>query len=328
MSRKANPTLIGLFIVVGLCLGAGAILLVTSSRLFNPTKEYILYFNASLKGLDPGAAVKFRGVTIGSVKEVLIHMNQAPADSSLPVIIQLNENLLKKRSDPAFDLTSEAEMDAHVKRGLRGRLEAESLLTGLLYVDLEFVPGNTPATYHQLKPVHKEIPTAPTEIQTLLENLARVDVAGLTQKMETLLTRLDDTLHDLDAREINRGITNLLVSLQGVISSGDLTNTLVSARRTLDELGQLSGKMRSRVDGLADSADQTLVESRATLSDLRQGLQEMRDLLDPHASLRKDINVTLDQMTETARSLGELSDLLTRHPNALLSGRKTPAPKP
>src|SRR5678815_2116458 len=75
MSKKANPTFIGLFFAIGLALGLAALLVFSSRSLFHPQEKSILYFDATLKGLNPGAPVKFRGVTIGSVVEILIRHN-------------------------------------------------------------------------------------------------------------------------------------------------------------------------------------------------------------------------------------------------------------
>lgn len=322
MSRKANPTVIGLFIVLGLALGLASVLLVSSSKIFTKRKQYILYFDATLTGLDPGAAVKFRGVTIGHVKDVLLHVNQAPEDDSVPVIIELNEELLRERSDATFNLADEAQLDLHVKRGLRGKLDAQSLLTGLLYVQLEFLP-EVPLAYHQLKPRYKEIPTAPSDIQ-----IFRVDFAEITRKLSVLLGRLDSTLSEVQMREINRGLTNLLTSLQSIASSPDLTNTVITARETLDEIRLLSTKMRSKVDGLAEAADHTLTETRATMTELRGGVQDVRDMIAPQAPLRRDLEATLDQLSEAARSTAELAEYLKRNPNAVLSGRKAREGKP
>ena len=75
MSKRANPATIGIFISVGLALGVGAVLLFSSARFFTKTEKYILYFDGSVLGLNPGAPVKFRGVTVGSVRDILIHHN-------------------------------------------------------------------------------------------------------------------------------------------------------------------------------------------------------------------------------------------------------------
>ena len=74
MSKKINTTSIGLFIVIGVALGVTGLLLFSSSKLFSRTHEFIVYFDESLNGLNEGAPVKYRGVTIGSVKRVMVQL--------------------------------------------------------------------------------------------------------------------------------------------------------------------------------------------------------------------------------------------------------------
>ncbi len=99
MSKKANPTTIGLFFVAGLVLSVAGLLIFSSRSLFHPQQKSILYFNTSLKGLNPGAPVKIRGVTVGSVVEILIRHNQATNDFSMPVIIAIDKKLAQTKSD-------------------------------------------------------------------------------------------------------------------------------------------------------------------------------------------------------------------------------------
>ena len=104
MSKKINPTSIGLFIVTGLALGVAGLLLFSSSKLFTRTRECVLYFDESLNGLSEGAPVKYRGVTIGSVKRVMVRLNQATNDYSMPVIIELEDKLLRERMGEPADV--------------------------------------------------------------------------------------------------------------------------------------------------------------------------------------------------------------------------------
>src|SRR5215813_7267425 len=104
MSKKANPTTIGLFIVIGLALGVSGLLLFSSSKLFARTHDCIVYFNESLNGLNEGAPVKYRGVRIGSVKRVMVRFNQAPEDFAMPVIIELEEKLISERLGEPFEV--------------------------------------------------------------------------------------------------------------------------------------------------------------------------------------------------------------------------------
>src|SRR5262245_58906656 len=111
MSKKANPTLIGLFFAVGVALVIAGLLLFSSRARFHPKQKSILYFEASLKGLNPGAPVKFRGVTIGSIAEVLIRHNQASNDFSMPVIIEIDKALAQSKSDENLQIGSQTRLD-------------------------------------------------------------------------------------------------------------------------------------------------------------------------------------------------------------------------
>src|SRR5512136_2942614 len=137
MSQKPNPTSIGLFIVIGSALGVTGLLLFSSSKLFTQTRECIVYFNESLNGLNDGAPVKYRGVTVGSVKCVMVRFNQATNDYAMPVIIEIQEKLLRERlGDASPELLTERMTGERIKAGLRASLQTESLVTGVLYVDV------------------------------------------------------------------------------------------------------------------------------------------------------------------------------------------------
>ena len=136
MSKKANPTLIGLFFVTGVALAMAGLLIFSSRNAFHPQAKFILYFDGSLKGLNLGAPVKFRGVPVGSVVDILIRHNQATNDHSMPVIISIDKKLIQSKSDVALQFT-ESRLKHLISVGYRGRLEAESLVTGVLYVELD-----------------------------------------------------------------------------------------------------------------------------------------------------------------------------------------------
>ena len=131
--KKANPTALGLFLVIGLAFAVGGVLLFSSGTLFHPIQKSILYFDGSLKGLNPGAPVKFRGVTIGKVDQVLIRHNQPTEDFAMPVIIAVDKKLAQSKSDQTLQIGSQARLNEDIRRGFRARLDAESLVTGVLY---------------------------------------------------------------------------------------------------------------------------------------------------------------------------------------------------
>lgn len=322
--KRANPTAIGLFIVIGLALGVAGLLLFGSSRLFTKSRQCVLYFDTSVNGLNQGAPVKYRGVTIGAVKRLMIHFNQASNDLFMPVIIDLRDKLIKERFENLGMFEDVTNLQADIERGLRGSLQAESLVTGVLYVDLDTIPDAPPPVFHQLKPVYIEIPTRSTQIQRLLENLARVDVSGLENKLTTLITNLNVALVNLRLGEMSAGITNLISTINRFASSTELTNTLVSVQTTLAQYRLLAEKVTSRVDPLADSATNALAQASQALAQVRAEVQNLGALLAPDSPLRNDLSLSLEQLGQAAQNISALAEFLQRHPNALITGRQKP----
>jgi paraquat-inducible protein B len=323
MSKKANPTIIGLFFAVGLALALGGLLIFSSRSLFHPQFKTILYFNASLKGLNPGAPVKFRGVNVGSVVDVLIRHNQAATDFSMPVVIAIDKKLAQIKSDEQLRIGEKDHLNQIIGQGLRGRLDSESLVTGVLYVALDIVPDAPPPVFHQLNPEYQEIPTVSSDLQQLMASVAHLNLQSLSEKLGGILAHVDVILGQLDMPAINAGVTNLLGSANHVVTTPDLTNSLTSLRRTLDQADVLVRHVDGRIDPLVDSATNTLNDARKTLADLRTNLQNVSDLLGPDSAVRPGLARALEELGNASRSVADLADFLKRNPNALLVGKKS-----
>jgi paraquat-inducible protein B len=329
MSKKINTTSIGLFIVAGVALGVTGLLLFSTSKLFSTTRDVIVYFNESLNGLNEGAPVKFRGVTIGSVKRVMVRFNQANNDYAMPVILQIEERLVRERlGDRAGQMFLQRTTEERIKSGLRASLHTESLVTGVLYVDCRFNPNAPPPVFHQLTKLYPEWPTEPTQIQQLFNNLASLDIKGLQTNLNGLIIRLDHTVGELKMAEINQGLTNLLASVDRLINSPDITNGLAGLRPTLDQYRDLGAKLTSKIDPLSDSITNSLAEANRALAQIRGAGENLRTMLAPDSPVHNDLDQALQQLASTAQSISALVDFLKRNPNALIVGREILPKKP
>jgi paraquat-inducible protein B len=323
MSKKINTTSIGLFIVTGAALGVTGLLLFSSSKMFSKTRDVIAYFDGSLNGLNEGAPVKFRGVTIGSVKRVMVHFNQATNDFTMPVIIELEEKLVRERM-PSFNyILNEEAMSARIKLGMRATLQTESLVTGVLYVGLDINPKASPPVFHQLEKRYPEVPTEPTATQQLFNNLASLDLKSLQTNVNGLITRLDTKVGELKMSDVNASVTNLLSSLNRLVSDPDLTNALAALRPTLDQYRELGTKVTSKIDPLADNVTNTLAEVNRTLVQIRGAGENLKSMLAPESPVRSGLDQALEQLAGAAQSVSSLVDFLKQHPNALITGRET-----
>src|SRR5262249_46441977 len=151
--------------------------------------------------------------------------------------------------------------------------------TGVLFIELEDEASPPPAIYHQVKQVYPEIPSRPTEIQQLLKNLTKLDLAGLQQQLSALVTNADKLLTSIRMDEITGGLTNALGSANRVVNSPDLTNSFASLKRALDQFQALAINLNGRVDTIADGLTNTLEQLNGTLVQARGGLQNFRDTL-------------------------------------------------
>jgi paraquat-inducible protein B len=323
MSQKVNPTLIGLFIVVGVTLGVAGLLLFNTSKLFVQSRDCILYFDNSLNGLSEGAPVKYRGVPIGSVKKLMIRFNQKTNDYAMPVLVEIQKKLIEDRMGEQSEVFTDVSLERRIKHGLRASLATESLVTGQLYIEMHPNPYAPRPEYHQIAALYPEIPTEPTQIQQLMENLASLDIKSLETNANQLLTHLETAISALQFAQINAGLTNLLVSADRLVNSAEITNALLSLSTTLDEYKLLGQKLNTRVDPLVDSLTNTLADANRALSQFRGAAENIRTLVAPDSPLRNGLDETLQELSSAVQSLSSLVDFLKQHPNALITGRQT-----
>jgi paraquat-inducible protein B len=258
----------------------------------------------------------------------MIRHNQSTNDFSMPVLISIDKKLAQGKSDELLHIDSQAMLDHLIQSGFRGRLDAENLVTGILYISLDIVPGAPAPVLHQLKSEYLEVPTLRSDIQQLLDNLAHVDVRGLSEKLSALLTRVDTSLSELHVAEINAGITNLLEGANRLVTTPDLTNSFAGLKRTLESAQVLLKRIDGRVDPLVDSVTNTLYDAQKTLAGVRVAVGNVADLVGPDSAVSTDLPQTLEDVGNAGRAVADLAEFLKRNPNALLAGRKQPKAQP
>jgi paraquat-inducible protein B len=176
--------------------------------------------------------------------------------------------------------------------------------------------------YHQLEKIYPEIPTRPTQMEALMNNLSKVDIKGLVEKISALVTHVDTAVGKVQIGELNEQLTNLLNSASQFIGSPDLTNTLATAQSTLVQLRSLAENVNRQVDPLSASVTNTLAQANQTLVQLRSGVDNLRSMVAPDSALQNELTLALNQLANTAESITTLIEYLNQHPNALIAGRK------
>jgi paraquat-inducible protein B len=321
MSKSANKTMIGAFVVGAVVLAVAAIVLFGSGKFFQKTDPWLTFFQGSVRGLNVGSPVVFRGVQVGQVTDIIVGFDPTQLEVLIPVLIEIDPEKFKdigpreERSD----------LDMHkalISRGLRAQLQMQSLVTGQLLIDLDFYP-DTPAKLigmDRFKDKMKiegrwEIPSVPTPLQELEKALGELNIKEITE----------------DIRKAMDGIAKL-------------------ASSTLKDVQKLARNLDSKVDPLSTSLDQTLIEARAGIGDARklmneQGpalvsnikkaaesattalvhanttLKSIENLAEEGTQLRHEVSAALTEISAASRSVRVLADFIEQHPDAILRGR-------
>ena len=215
MIRKANKTVIGLFVVGGLALLMIGILVFGSGLLFKRTIKFVLYFDGSIKGLSIGAPVMFRGVSIGAVKDISLIYDTKGGTIMLPVIVEIEQSRIK--GAPNFwEWGGDKKM---INLGLRGKLEVYSFLTSQLMISFDFYPDK-PAVLRGIMKQYTELPTLPIS----------PDIFAL--------------MDEIPIKEIAKNLEATTKGINKLVNSSDLERSLYELRDTLQETKQAMRSLR------------------------------------------------------------------------------------
>ncbi len=338
MSRQANPTLIGLFVVAGFALAVGAFIVVSSLRLFARELTCIIYFDESVSNLNLGAPVKFKGVPVGKVKDIRIKWNQHETDDAIPVFISLDLTRLTKRLGVQVNVIDSMAFEEEVRKGMRGRLQMESFVTGLLFVDLNYFDDPGRPVLHQVEPLFPEIPSLPSELEKLGQNttnilakIASLDVKSLSDNLNTLLKTANQEILEADLPALTLSLRRTSDSLQatsesvrGAMQNVHLQETVALLNQTLRQLQQLATRLETRIDGVAIQAETLQQEINNTLSHMRRTLDDVQAFLSPESSTRYALDKLLTDLLRTSLAARQLLETLEHNPRVLLTGKPLP----
>jgi paraquat-inducible protein B len=314
MSRKVSPTLIGAFVAGAVALSVVAVTVFGSGRYFRKTYDFVLYFGSSVNGLRVGAPVKFRGVEVGAVKDIRLQLEPDMQVQRIPVIIEVDPAKLTSRGQSTTILNSSQAFNEAVARGLRGQLQLESLVTGVLFVALDLFP-NSPANFVQQPGSHKyqyqEIPTEPTTMEQargavgqILAKLAETDFKALVDSAVKALAAIDHLASSPDLHAAVR-------------SSDELTHRLSEAAT---RVATLATTLDVRVDSLAGDLRLTSAEARTAIKHADEAISRTDATVNDSPTLY-ELNRTLQEVSAAARSLRLLTGYLERNPKALIFGK-------
>lgn len=330
--KKTSATIIGAFVLGAIALLILSILMFSKQRFFESAEQKVAYFDASVNGLGVGAPVKLKGVTIGSVTRVALNFKVDELEFHTAVFFELPARHLMEmvtdKSIPKDEVDLIIEQLIHEK-GLRAQLMPQSLVTGQLYLGLDFFPDTEARFYGGFKNI-PEIPGIPSSTDQIVESITD----GITHINELPLKEIASqalsTLQTLEQAINPKELSETLKALQTTLNDIDHTVQTVDQRlgpmtdsfeKTLLETRSLVGHVDKRVDDVGLHADQSLIELQHTLKLAQSSLRQFKE----GSAVSVQLSETLVELSSAARSVRFLADELRQQPQALLFGKESGA---
>jgi len=290
MSKQANPTLIGAFVVGAILIAVTALILLGSGQLFRQDPQFVLYFDGSVKGLNVGAPVNYRGVNIGTVTDIRIVMDTMGGQPTIPVVIEVDPDSFNLPEGE--DATVGEGLEEDIREGLRAQLQMQSLLTGQLFIQIDF-HENRPARFHGGHEL-PEIPTIKTPIQELGKMLA-----------------------DFPIREMMDDISSAMNGVDELVNSPELHELIHSINQAFKDVSTLMTNLDARTQPLRSVFNQAAAALKAT----EDTMTAAKGLVSDDSEMLDAMDDALRAISDAARSVGELADAIERQPEAMLKGK-------
>ncbi len=261
--------------------------------------QFVMYFTGSVRGLSAGAPVEFRGIRIGQVIDIRMEFDSENNSFRIPVLVEIEPDRIIQR-DTTSTVSPEQTLTTLVEKGLRGRLQTGSLLTGQLFVEFNMYPGSELVLVADASMAYPELPTIPGAFEAISQSLS-----DMVSKIETI--------------DIEGLGNNILGILEG-------TNNLINKPQQEATVTDLQGSLRA-LRGIMQNVEeadleQTINAATRVLQNLENTLTMVDQVLSPNAPLQYNVIQVTEELEETARAIRGLVQTLERQPNSLIFGRK------
>jgi paraquat-inducible protein B len=316
----ARPAVVGAFVLGGLALAVAAVLFFGGTRLFAPTTRAVVFFEGSVAGLDIGAPVTFRGVRVGSVQHVALHLS-FDGRARIPVTVELLPGQVVLEGE---DVRRGTGLERFVAAGLRAQLVQQSFVTGQLRIDLDFRPGTPAATVEADTGGLPQIPALPSDLERLRATLAEVPVQDLARTAQRVLHSVERLAGTLEAElgpllgsargGVDAATQTLGTTEQAVVRlQADVSHTLLELDRVVADARQQLGDRGVEVARALGSVDRLARRAEALLA-------SVDGLAAPRSQFRGDLEAAARDLAASAASLRGFARAVERDPSALLRG--------
>ncbi len=328
MANKAVFLRVGLLVVVGVAATVGVVLFLGKNQVRHGL-EYETYFQESVQGLDVGATVKYRGVTLGQVTEIALVSAAYPNDTAVDDVRKIFQLVVVRYAVDPAKLGASPALDVAVAQGLRTRLASQGL-TGLAYLELDFVdPKKFPVQAVPWTPLRGYIPSMPSTVAQLqdavtvvMDQVKTIDFAKLAGKLQSVMDDIDGQMTSGELKAVLTDTAAVTHVLRQSIEAAHLDEMAADLRASAASLKQLSGGKETQallarttvaVEQLNEVTKRLPAMLNALQGTVRRGDDGLSDVTGALVPVLRDARAA-------AANLRDMTEALRRYPAAALLG--------
>ena len=312
MAAGTNYWKIGLFVILGGVALVGLLIVVGARSWNQETTQYVTYFDESVQGLELGATVKFRGVTIGTVESVAVASDQRLVAVTMAMDVNAVGSWLSRSGSGSGPSVLRAQL-------------AQAGLTGHRFVLIDLFDGQKhPAPVLPFPAPDNYVPAVRSTISQIEEAVVQTSdqLPLVAERATQTLAKIEATITSIDEAQVPEKL------IEG-ISDAQKTMTLVSSELNAADIPETTKELRStlmamtKTLGHIDGTLQRINARDGVLSSIEGSMSSVRQVATGAQSVAPQIDTTLKEVQAAARSFRRLTDALERDPDMLIKGRAT-----
>jgi len=264
-------------------------------KIYLDKKRFLLFFDSSVRGLSVGAPVLLRGIKLGQVLDVQLEFDVREFRFHIPVLIEIEPDRIRFVGGEYKEVQDETPIARFVDEGLRAQLKSGSLVTGQLFVDLDF---------------HDDAPAAEVREQGGYPVIPTVSTAPL-EEITNKANKFLNTLNELPLQEMGSNLSDTIKGAKEIATSEELERSVKELELTLKQVREMARGLDKDV----------MPKLSATLDQARITLASADNLVATDSAVYLELKRMLREFSAAARSVRGVADYLERHPEALIKGK-------